>query len=104
MCPAPRRARCAGPAVRDEGRVVGRVVEALFEGAIEPGVATAAPVFGRSDPLAENLFRQGLLRCTAPWSLVGWPVVSVPCGFEALVCQRRPAALERLSRVEALSK
>jgi Asp-tRNA(Asn)/Glu-tRNA(Gln) amidotransferase A subunit family amidase len=34
-----------------------------------------------SEALAENLFRQGLLRCTAPWSLVGWPVVSVPCGF-----------------------
>jgi aspartyl-tRNA(Asn)/glutamyl-tRNA(Gln) amidotransferase subunit A len=34
-----------------------------------------------SEALAENLFRQGLLRYTAPWSLVGWPVVSVPCGF-----------------------
>ena len=34
-----------------------------------------------SDALAENLFRQGLLRYTAPWSLVGRPVVSVPCGF-----------------------
>jgi aspartyl-tRNA(Asn)/glutamyl-tRNA(Gln) amidotransferase subunit A len=34
-----------------------------------------------SAALAENLFRQRLLRNTAPWSLVGWPVVSVPCGF-----------------------
>jgi aspartyl-tRNA(Asn)/glutamyl-tRNA(Gln) amidotransferase subunit A len=40
--------------------------------------ATAAD---RPDAVAENLFRQGLLRYTAPWSLVGWPVVSVPCGF-----------------------
>jgi Asp-tRNA(Asn)/Glu-tRNA(Gln) amidotransferase A subunit family amidase len=30
---------------------------------------------------AENLFRQRLMRYTAPWSLVGWPVVSAPCGF-----------------------
>jgi aspartyl-tRNA(Asn)/glutamyl-tRNA(Gln) amidotransferase subunit A len=37
---------------------------------------------GDSPPaLAENLFRQRLLRHTAPWCLVGWPAVSVPCGF-----------------------
>jgi len=36
---------------------------------------------GGSPALAENLFRQSLLRYTAPWSLVGRPVVSVPCGF-----------------------
>jgi aspartyl-tRNA(Asn)/glutamyl-tRNA(Gln) amidotransferase subunit A len=36
---------------------------------------------GEGSPLAENLFRQSLLRFTAPWSLVGWPVVSVPCGL-----------------------
>lgn len=30
---------------------------------------------------AENLFRQRLMRYTAPWSLVGWGVVSAPCGF-----------------------
>jgi Asp-tRNA(Asn)/Glu-tRNA(Gln) amidotransferase A subunit family amidase len=27
------------------------------------------------------VFRQRLIGYTAPWSLVGWPVVSVPCGF-----------------------
>ncbi|HEY7537472.1 MAG TPA: amidase [Gaiellaceae bacterium] len=57
-----------------------------------PTLPTIAPRFAEgkvvfdssgvaSDALAENLFRQGLLRYTAPWSLVGWPVVSVPCGF-----------------------
>ena len=48
-------------------------------GAVEfdfgPGVA---PPPGAA---AENLFRQRLMRYTAPWSLVGWPVVSAPCGF-----------------------
>src|SRR6185437_11468916 len=34
---------------------------------------------GEVSALAESLFRQSLLRFTAPWSLVGWPVVSVPC-------------------------
>jgi aspartyl-tRNA(Asn)/glutamyl-tRNA(Gln) amidotransferase subunit A len=54
---------------------------APFDCLVAPTLPSVAPVFGRSDRLAENLFRQGLLRCTAPWSLVGWPVVSVPCGF-----------------------
>jgi len=54
---------------------------ARFDCLVAPTLPSVAPVFGRSDPLEENLFRQGLLRCTAPWSLVGWPVVSVPCGF-----------------------
>ena len=54
---------------------------APFDCLVAPTLPCVAPVFGRSDPLAENLFRQGLLRCTAPWSLVGWPVVSAPCGF-----------------------
>jgi aspartyl-tRNA(Asn)/glutamyl-tRNA(Gln) amidotransferase subunit A len=48
---------------------------------VAPTLPSVAPVYGQSDPLEENLFRQGLLRCTAPWSLVGRPVVSVPCGF-----------------------
>jgi aspartyl-tRNA(Asn)/glutamyl-tRNA(Gln) amidotransferase subunit A len=52
-----------------------------FDCLVAPTLPSVAPVFGRVDPLEENLFRQGLLRCTAPWSLVGWPVVSVPCGF-----------------------
>jgi aspartyl-tRNA(Asn)/glutamyl-tRNA(Gln) amidotransferase subunit A len=52
-----------------------------FDCLVAPTLPSVAPLFGRSDPLAENLFRQGLLRYTAPWSLVGWPVVSVPCGF-----------------------
>ena len=52
-----------------------------FDCLVAPTLPSVAPEFGRSDPLEENLFRQGLLRCTAPWSLVGWPVVSVPCGF-----------------------
>jgi aspartyl-tRNA(Asn)/glutamyl-tRNA(Gln) amidotransferase subunit A len=53
--------------------------------AIAPRFAAGRVVFDSADEaseaLAENLFRQGLLRYTAPWSLVGWPVVSVPCGF-----------------------
>ncbi|HZP71736.1 MAG TPA: amidase [Gaiellaceae bacterium] len=52
-----------------------------FDCLVAPTLPSVAPVFGRSGPLEENLFRQGLLRYTAPWSLVGWPVVSVPCGF-----------------------
>jgi Asp-tRNA(Asn)/Glu-tRNA(Gln) amidotransferase A subunit family amidase len=48
---------------------------------VAPTLPSVAPLYGRADALEENLFRQGLLRCTAPWSLVGWPVVSVPCGF-----------------------
>src|SRR5438874_2352476 len=52
-----------------------------FDCLVAPTLPSVAPVFGGSDPLEENLFRQGLLRYTAPWSLVGWPVVSVPCGF-----------------------
>jgi aspartyl-tRNA(Asn)/glutamyl-tRNA(Gln) amidotransferase subunit A len=64
------------------------VIAAAFRAAAEgfvclvaPTLPAVAPVYGNTDPLTENLFRQGLLRCTAPWSLVGWPVVSVPCGF-----------------------
>jgi aspartyl-tRNA(Asn)/glutamyl-tRNA(Gln) amidotransferase subunit A len=53
--------------------------------AVAPRYAEGKVVFdssgATSDALAENLFRQGLLRYTAPWSLVGWPVVSVPCGL-----------------------
>jgi aspartyl-tRNA(Asn)/glutamyl-tRNA(Gln) amidotransferase subunit A len=52
-----------------------------FDCLVAPTLPSVAPVHGAADPLEENLFRQGLLRCTAPWSLVGWPVVSVPCGF-----------------------
>ena len=48
---------------------------------LAPTLPSVAPVHGAADSLTENLFRQGLLRCTAPWSLVGWPAVSVPCGF-----------------------
>ena len=56
--------------------------------AIAPRVVDGHPEFdfgpGVTPPpgaAAENLFRQRLMRYTAPWSLVGWPVVSVPCGF-----------------------
>lgn len=52
-----------------------------FDCLVAPTLPSVAPVYGPSDPLEGNLFRQGLLRCTAPWSLVGWPAVSVPCGF-----------------------
>jgi len=52
-----------------------------FDCLVAPTLPSVAPVHGELDPLAENLFRQGLLRYTAPWSLVGRPVVSVPCGF-----------------------
>ena len=52
-----------------------RVVDGSPEFAFGPGVT---PPPGAA---AENLFRQRLMRYTAPWSLVGWPVVSVPCGF-----------------------
>ena len=45
---------------------------------VAPRVVHGAVDFGTS---SENLFRQSLLRYTAPWSLVGWPVVSVPCGL-----------------------
>jgi aspartyl-tRNA(Asn)/glutamyl-tRNA(Gln) amidotransferase subunit A len=52
---------------------------------VAPRVANGGVVFDSlgdgSGSVAENLFRQNLLRYTAPWSLVGWPVVSVPCGF-----------------------
>ncbi len=53
--------------------VAPRVVDGRVEFDLGPGAAPGAA--------AENLFRQRLLRYTAPWSLVGWPVVSVPCGF-----------------------
>ncbi len=66
--------------------------------AIAPRFAGGKVVFddagAGSDALAENLFRQGLLRYTAPWSLVGWPVVSVPCGF----VEGLPAGLSLVGR------
>ena len=54
------------PRVADDGRI---------EFDFGPGVTPPAGA------AAENLFRQRLMRYTAPWSLVGWPVVSAPCGF-----------------------
>lgn len=50
----------------------------IVDGRVEFDLGAAAPPPGVA---AENLFRQRLMRYTAPWSLVGWPVVSVPCGF-----------------------
>jgi Asp-tRNA(Asn)/Glu-tRNA(Gln) amidotransferase A subunit family amidase len=58
-----------------------RAAAERFDCLVAPTLPGVAPVFGESGPLEENIFRQGLLRCTAPWSLVGWPVVSVSCGF-----------------------
>jgi aspartyl-tRNA(Asn)/glutamyl-tRNA(Gln) amidotransferase subunit A len=58
-----------------------RAAAAAVDCLVAPTLPAVAPVHGNADSLTENLFRQGLLRSTAPWSLVGWPVVSVPCGF-----------------------
>jgi aspartyl-tRNA(Asn)/glutamyl-tRNA(Gln) amidotransferase subunit A len=68
------------------------VIAAAFEEAIAPVDCLVAPTLPVVAPrvvngavdfgaASENLFRQSLLRYTAAWSLVGWPVVSVPCGF-----------------------
>jgi aspartyl-tRNA(Asn)/glutamyl-tRNA(Gln) amidotransferase subunit A len=68
------------------------VIASAFDAAIGPFDCLAAPTLPVLAPrvvdgavdfgsVSENLFRQSLLRYTAPWSLVGWPVVSVPCGF-----------------------
>jgi len=54
------------------------VAPRVINGRVEFDIGPAAPPAGTA---TDNLFRQRLLRYTAPWSLVGWPVVSVPYGF-----------------------